>query len=293
MIEDLFDRFSSPSENQDRRSDQSIYKALSRSSHSYKARIHQEFQSRCNICLESYHISDFPLTARRMPPDSRSCATHDGQLWLCPYKIWTLEQIVALGCASRYSDRLAGVHGLCQCGNHFTSLKDDKIIQAFPIGVFPTQASVEHAALRNSIGACHLRICPHKSLSDPTVMERCFQRDCIRTFNNYQYECECDVCEKYLSYNCEQCMTAVQFRQHHNNDGSIILFLLVEKYHVNTPILDQPNYSIWRRRLFWPSEIKRLKEEWREYAPLLTRDPLVKKVLSSETDPFEAPDFHW
>ncbi|KAL8833015.1 MAG: hypothetical protein Q9170_004561, partial [Blastenia crenularia] len=91
------------------------------------------------------------------------------------------------------------------------------------------------------------------------------------------------------------------FRQYRNVDGTVTLYLLVRNNHVGTSYLDDEDSDsdedddqfIWGRRVFWPSEIKRLKEEWAEFAPLLTKDQAVKQALVPTNNPFDTPNFTW
>ncbi|KAL8951235.1 MAG: hypothetical protein Q9222_002780 [Ikaeria aurantiellina] len=163
---------------------------------------------------------------------------------------------------------------------------------------------MKRAGIWKALGDCHLRICPHRSLSDPAIATT-HQPDCIRTFDMDFYRCKCDHCDGDQQCLCPDCLIECKFRQHRNVDGTVTLYLLVRNNHVSTPELDGDDLEqdkhhpdgedgfVLRRRIFWPSEIKRLKEEWKEYAPLLTRDPVVKQVLVPENNPFDSPKFTW
>lgn len=223
---------------------------------------------------------------------------HEGRLWICPSNIWTYEQITALSeQLVNFGPRLKaqnqsfpGGFGLCHCKQHFNTVDDEMIIQAYPIIWLPKFAPMPtREGVAQLLRDVNLRICPHRSMSDPEIPE-CFRRRCIRGFGKDGGPCLCATCRRQViteSSLCHKCRTKVQFRRQTNADGSTTLYLVVGRFPLDGSILKKYAYCFWLDRMFVPSEMQRLKDEWETYTPLLVKDPAInQQLLTPERNPF-------
>lgn len=228
LVEDLFERWPSPSESKSRRHDQDLYKSIVRATHSSNRPQSSENVSpqrpNCRLCSEENLCSDFSITALRRRDNQQVCIKHEGLLWVCPSNSWNYEQASALGQdLASLGPRLKaqarpfpGGIGLCPCKQHFTTVHNSTIIQAFPIKRFASQAMMPTPTMvAQLLEDVHLRICPHRSMSSPQI-PKCFRPNCIRTFDMDKSQCPCLCCRNWLKFKwkyCYPCFTEVQFRR--------------------------------------------------------------------------------
>ncbi|KAL9011044.1 MAG: hypothetical protein Q9173_004080 [Seirophora scorigena] len=312
-VDDLFDRHHSPSESRQRRLDQVEYRKLNYKR--YSEGLGDADSKRTNSRRKGYHCRPcamkhgrcrFSLAALNGRASRRRCLMHEGLLWICPVKIWTYQDLGPF-----IHDPQTFPSGGCPCGQHFTTIaavpnhnsnrpgskiSSNRIVQAFPVCAFWSQAHVSRYAVDAVLEGRHLRICPHTSLSDPRIRNSGFSEACTRTFGDASSnpsDCGCPVCRRQRpdpAQTCERCSTKWQFRlQPRGHDsGELALWLLVSR------VVSQPGMgghivpADWKNFVFAPSEIKRLKEEWQTH-----KAGRVEGLEDSiATDPFDRP-FVW
>ncbi|KAL9580529.1 MAG: hypothetical protein Q9212_004437 [Teloschistes hypoglaucus] len=292
-IEDLFDRFPSTSESEARLSDQKAYKdLLSSKKLDRRPRKKKLF---CASCSEYHSYCSFSITAQREPSERRQCLVHEGVLWMCPFQMWTSAQIAAFknkdGTWNMPSQSMS-LSSPCPCMQHFTAYGQGYIIQIFPLGTFDQQNSISFRKIKLLLRSCHLRICPHSSLSDAKFLEA-FDASCMRTFHNRTRDCECRLhhgaYEPQEIY-CHMCHMIVFFRRQLETDGSITLYLLLNAFipeNQDTHLIDE-----FPRILTLPSEIQRRTEEWNTYSLYPDDAPIPRdQILAPNRNPYNRSTF--
>ncbi|KAI4170344.1 MAG: hypothetical protein LQ348_007127 [Seirophora lacunosa] len=312
-VEDLFDRHHSPSETRQRRLDQVEYRKLNCKRYSEglgdtdaKRKGNRRKGYHCGPCAMEHGRHRFSLAALNGRASRRRCLIHEGLLWICPLKVWTYQDLDPF-----IHDPRTFTGGGCRCGQHFTTIAAipiyhsnrpggdisyNRIVQAFPICAFWSQAHVSRHVVGSLLKDRHLRICPHTSLSDRRIRNDGFSEACTRTFgdaSSIPNDCGCQVCRRQRpdpARTCERCSTKWQFRLQRRRDDSteLALWLLVSR------VVSQPGMGghivphDWKNLVFAPSEIKRLKEEWKTHKP--GRVEGTKDCIA--TNPFDRP-FVW
>lgn len=299
-IENLFDRFHSAGESKARRSDQKAYKdLLSSKKLSCRPKTKKLF---CASCSEYHPYSSFSITAQREPSEKRRCRDHEGCLWMCPFQVWTSAQIASFqskdDTAIRPWQPFAS-WGPCQCMQHFTVTRASGILQIFPLGNFDQQNPISYRKIKRLLNSCHIRICPHHSISDVKVLAD-FDASCTRTFDNHTSDCECRACHHFLdddSRMCGECATSFFIRRRNETNGSITLYLLVLVFFL--PIKDdlsltEEDRALWENVKTLPSEFQGRTEEWKTYNVYPEDAPIPRdQILAPNRDPYNKATFHW
>lgn len=292
-IEDLFDRIHSLSESPERLQDQKFFKEClgpgqpNEMTSDPSLGLCRQF---CSACRMDHHVSEFSMATSREPGYKRQCMKHEGLLWICPFTEWSFDELTATDrhpacdlCSSGHTTHLAESHpqGLCKCKQHFVAIFDGHLVQAYPIKIFESKASMTSAIVTAMLESIHVRVCPHLSVNDPKVSEWC-----ERTYGMYAFQCNCRSCRRAINQQfraCGLCDTHNGFR-HGMVGGKVVLYLWIRKciHH-----LDDIDSKRWKALLFLPSEIKRLKEE-QECAKLcqIEDQSLREQVLSWQHNPY-------
>ena len=310
-ISDLFDRFHSPSESEERLLDQEEYLHIINTDEFEEVQSPTEWIRHelyfCHSCGTEHAATEFSIAALGEPSSKRRCLKYEGFLWICPEQIWSYSKVASFIEKPSYFPR-----GPCVCGQHYTTLlrstnSSEKffnlVVQAFPLKTFETPSCIDWVTINDILAYRHLRICPHTSLSDPGIL-RCFFEGCGRTFNMHRVECGCFICKPRLLYrtrhrrDCETCGTQVQFRLWRNPEtGEVTIYILVGRI-IKDTITGRSGpdgfVAAWKNYVFAPSEIKRLKEEWQDVMAVRAEDPeCIQQIESHDRDPLNIPNLVW
>ena len=119
----------------------------------------------CGACLKPHHPSLFSASDRPKPPDQRRCLGYMDQKWVCPHKLWTVDEIKLL----HQGQQLKLFHpalwpvDACECLKHgmylhwlFLAVKIDKAgrIASRLNKVFPFKRH-QHIRLRDPERKCY------------------------------------------------------------------------------------------------------------------------------------------
>lgn len=296
-IEDLFERFPYAHESWDRLNDQKTYKLITAKRPCNVVRCLSKeyaFDRSCAICRTNHEMPDYSITALRQAPKERKCLTVEGIMWLCPSMVFSLTEVLELrrdyelnrpGCQDR-------INGLCMCGQHYTRIIDDTIFQVFPIAAFqrrhPNQIDMSRAIM--ALRSVQVRICPHTSVSDETVIRALCDSWRCRQVSDFDLHLKCYCCLR-KHYSCSKCQTTIQFRHRDiPNSWNFILSLAVGKP-IGKNILSRNRHERWRSLVTLPSEVLSREEEWgRCFEEFRDHHRIEgRSVLTPEWDPWPLP----
>lgn len=268
-IEHLFERFPFASESTDRLNDQKTYKQIT-AGRPYNV-LHQlsreyVFDRYCVFCRTRHKLAEYSTTARRQPVRERKCLKVEGILWLCPSMAFSLTETLELRCDYELNrpgcqDR---INGLCACGQHYTKIIDETIIQIFPIAAFQGARpdSSDMTKISSALRTLQVRICPHTSISDERMIRALRgSSNCSRVFDFDPHRRNCSCCYD-RNYDCSKCKTTIQFRYHHSPQMRESLVYLVIGKPVDKQILAVFGHAKWKSLVTLPSEVATRKEEW-------------------------------
>ena len=160
---------------------------------------------------QSHPYASFSIDQIRASRSSRLCIGHEGTFWVCPIKQWDYRQLCDFQQSPNSYPSVRRIdsgqtvisdfpYGLCSCRKHFTWLDKTKITQWFPVTTFDSWYHVSASVVASKLAKCYLRICPHISIHDKTVLETAIL-DPLQRFVQHRrvQRCKVNGCDSQFS----------------------------------------------------------------------------------------------
>ena len=146
----------------------------------------------CCSCRAPHHATLFSASDLHEPPEDRSCLGYEDQKWICPHKLWTMDEIRLL----RQGDQLKVFHHAlwpvdpCQC------LKSGLYLHRLFLAVKPDRSGKIISKVKNMLGS--ERKVPHQHLRLRDPDRECYQHVDCATLGRDGAKFECRWCNDDL-----------------------------------------------------------------------------------------------